>query len=76
MQHVFSLDDAKLYHGGIPPNNLRKAQQERLARLGGARTILLFVEGRLSSTEDKSEDVFNLAIEMLKNGNKYVQVRA
>lgn len=48
-----------------------------MAGLGGGSTILLFVGGlRSSSTRDTAADAFLLAVEMLKGGNKKVQVCA
>lgn len=67
-------------HPGYCPTNPqelagRKQQQERIARLGGGSTILLFVGGlSSSSTRDTASDAFRLAVEMLKGGNKQVQV--
>ena len=65
-----------------PPNTTppqekagRQQQQERIAGLGGGSTILLFVGGlSSSSTRDTAADAFLLAVEMLKGGNKKVQV--
>lgn len=52
----------------------RQRQQERVARLGGGSTILLFVGGLSSSTSDTASDAFMLAVEMLRGGNERVQV--
>lgn len=69
------MPSTRTHPHGLQERAGREQQQERIARLGGGSTILLFVGGlSSSSTRDTAADAFMLAVEMLRGGNKQVQV--